>query len=98
LLVDRLPRSKFSGGANNVATVNNECVICFESFEPNVASLSFLSCMHCFHHDCIADWFVSQRIDACPLCKVVVTPQNTTPHNNNNNNNNNNNDDDDDDM
>ena len=47
--------------------MSNECIICLDELETDIA---VLSCKHEFHYKCIQSWIVQKKnyINFCPLC------------------------------
>ncbi len=62
---NNLPRIQF-----NSECLNQDCTICMESFE-NEETLLKTPCEHCFHEECIKNWFLKESIK-CPFCRKEV--------------------------
>lgn len=55
-----------------------QCMVCLEELETGQA-VSRQACGHTFHHECMANWLVSQlqnkQVGGCPHCKhTIVVP------------------------
>ncbi|CAJ1934886.1 unnamed protein product [Cylindrotheca closterium] len=63
--------SRFLMSAWRRSTLNDECSICLQSYEPGqtICLAKNTLCNHVFHQDCIEEWFNKDHSD-CPLCQV----------------------------
>jgi len=52
---------------------NNSCGICLDSLEGRIVVSLDCNIAHTFHKKCIKDWLFKEN--ACPLCKIVVMPE-----------------------
>ena len=52
------------------ASIQNECVICFEDLIPGSKLNLELDCQHVFHQACLDRWF--QEAKSCPSCRTHV--------------------------
>jgi hypothetical protein len=49
-------------------TTDINCSICIEDFKNN-DNIIRLSCNHNYHYDCILEWFKSNPLPNCPICR-----------------------------
>lgn len=56
--------------AEELATVDNVCIICREEMSGSSGSSKKLPCNHIFHASCLRSWF--QRQQTCPTCRMDV--------------------------
>jgi len=49
-----------------------QCSICMDNFETGL-ELRRLSCLHCFHQQCIDRWLEGSK--RCPICNIDITQQ-----------------------
>lgn len=63
--------------AEELATVDNVCIICREEMSGSGSSKK-LPCNHIFHASCLRSWF--QRQQTCPTCRMDVLRVNIPPN------------------
>ena len=54
----------------------NNCIICFEDFEPSSEVWITNKWSHVFHHACLKQWFNNVRVTrdlSCPVCNTIIT-------------------------
>ena len=62
----------------------NNCIICFDDFEPTSEVCMTNECNHVFHLNCLKSWFENIRITrdlTCPICNTVITDTSEAPKN-----------------
>ena len=75
-IIELLRRKKF--GEEKTFDINS-CVICLENFRNGQEVLEIPTCLHCFHHDCCEQWFMSSNQTEqkrCPLCNETLSKEN----------------------
>jgi hypothetical protein len=65
-LLEKLKTSKLN---LPICGMDCECSICMSDENDNDKGM--LSCGHTFHHNCIAQWFMSSK-NTCPNCRHVI--------------------------
>jgi len=58
------------------------CSICLSEIDFKLKDSQFLNCLHCFHNNCISEWFKTEEKDGsdltCPTCRHVEKKLETT--------------------
>uniref|UniRef100_A0A2P2KXD9 Uncharacterized protein MANES_11G102000 n=2 Tax=Rhizophora mucronata TaxID=61149 RepID=A0A2P2KXD9_RHIMU len=67
--ISSLPSIKYKSGSSQNGS-SDSCVICREDYEDG-ETLTFLSCKHTYHLECINDWLKINKV--CPVCGVEVS-------------------------
>lgn len=52
----------------NILNSESTCSICLEVLHNQEKPIKILPCNHCFHQDCIEEWYKSS--EKCPLCNI----------------------------
>lgn len=62
---------KYLSNLENCSDETNECFICLENCKER-KNLKLLPCSHCFHPQCIIQWFQKNKDTTCPVCKQNI--------------------------
>jgi hypothetical protein len=69
--VKKCIRRDKNSNIEKISLINNsniECSICLDNIEDT--DVKKLVCNHCFHIDCIDQWFL--RETTCPMCRIEI--------------------------
>ena len=68
--MDRLPTVRLEHDASQLVPImDDECLICFAPYCRG-ATLVSLPCGHCYHKECLQEWFCRQC--TCPYCRYEM--------------------------
>jgi hypothetical protein len=54
----------------NNKEVDHTCSICRNDFDETTIKLK--RCTHCFHSECIAEWYNTSKNYTCPICTKLI--------------------------